>query len=168
MTVLWQAYRRVVETLYRLRHRVHAAVIQYIAAGGEAPMPPPRPSPHPPNAHEPVSHAQLNDRLSHYVTESELNRRLAHIERHIRALEQVQTIQGEKIVASQADIDALTAALAQEDSDLNTAVTAIQAEIVALQQANPALDLTALSAQVDATAAAVAAAAALVPAPPAG
>lgn len=68
---------------------------------------------------------------------------LANIERHIRAIEQTQTILGEKIMATQADIDALTA-------QLNADVEAINAEIAALQAANPALDLSGLQAAVDA------------------
>jgi len=100
---------------------------------------------------------------SRYVTHVEFDRRLNDLWSYVLGQTGIITQLGEKLMATQADIDALTAALAQEDSDLNTAVTGIQAEIVALQNANPALDLTALSAQVDATAAAVAAAAALVP-----
>jgi peptidoglycan hydrolase CwlO-like protein len=86
------------------------------------------------------------------------------------------------IMATQAEIDAVTAALVQEDSDLNTAVanltaadTAIENQIAALQQANPALDLSGLQAELTksqaasaAVASAVAATAAIVPAPPAG
>lgn len=98
------------------------------------------------------------DDFAHYT-----NLLWAHIEAQDKKIKRLEVM----AMASQADVDALTAALAQEDSDLNTAVTGIQAEIAALQAANPALDLTALSAQVDATAVAVAAAAALVPAPPA-
>lgn len=81
------------------------------------------------------------------------------------------------IMATQSDIDAVTAALVQEDSDLNAAVasltaadTAIAAEIAALQAANPALDLSGLQAELAssqaasaAVAAAVSATAALVP-----
>lgn len=98
-----------------------------------------------------------------YVTHAELNRLLSNIDGQIMAIEETVTKIGERQVSTQADVDALTAALAQEDSDLNTAVAGIQAEIAALQSANPALDLSALSAQVDATRAAVAAASALVP-----
>lgn len=68
---------------------------------------------------------------------------LADIERHIRAIEQTQTILGERIMATQADIDALTAQLTAD-------VDAINAEIAALQAANPALDLSGLQAAVDA------------------
>jgi hypothetical protein len=98
-----------------------------------------------------------------YVTRVEFDRRLSDLWSYVLGQTGQITRLGEGLMAQQEDIDALTAALAQEDSDLNTAVTGIQAEIAALQNANPALDLTALTAQVDATAAAVAAAAALVP-----
>ena len=114
-----------------------------------SPRPEPPPQPQPPQGR--------------YVTHVEFDRRLNDLWSYVLGQTGQLTQLGERLMASQADIDALTAALAQEDSDLNTAVTGIQAEIVALQNANPALDLTALSAQVDATAAAVAAAAALVP-----
>lgn len=53
-----------------------------------------------------------------------------------------------KLMATQADVDALTARLAALDTRTTTAVAAIQAEIAALQAANPALDLTALTAAV--------------------
>ena len=166
MTVLWQAYRRAVEALYRLRHRVHDAVIQYIAAGGEVPMPPPRPSPHPPNAHEPVSHAQLNDRLGHYVTHGDIDHRLHSIDRHLIAVEEIVTQLGETIVSSAQDvINAVAAELQQEESDLNAAVAAIQAWIAA-QPAS--VDVSALQPLADQLKASVAATAALVPAPPAG
>lgn len=78
---------------------------------------------------------------------------------------------------AQSDIDALTAALSDTNAQLGTAVndlagdvTNIQAEIAALQAAQPQLDLSGLTAAVaaaqstaDAVAAGVAAAAALVP-----
>lgn len=117
----------------------------------------------------PVSHAELSDRLGHHVTKGDLDRRLHSIDRRIRAVEKKQTTQGETMAASQADIDALAAALHQEDSDLNTAVTGIQAEIDALKQANPSLDVTALQSEVTSMGTAVSSAAALVPPPaPAG
>ena len=97
----------------------------------------------------------------------------------VRAQKVTTTKLGAKILSTQADVDALTAALQAEDSELNaavgglqTSVTAIQAEIAALKAANPALDLTALTAEVgnsksqaDAVAAAVATVAAIVPPP---
>jgi len=52
----------------------------------------------------------------------------------------------ETLVAAQSDIDAITA-------ELGTALANIQAEIAALQAANPALDLSALQAAADALAA---------------
>jgi hypothetical protein len=51
-------------------------------------------------------------------------------------------------MATQADVDALTARLAALDTRTQAAVVAIQAEITNLQTANPVLDLTALSAAV--------------------
>jgi hypothetical protein len=48
-------------------------------------------------------------------------------------------------MATQADVDALTARLQAVDTRNQAAVVAIQAEIVALQAANPELDLTALT-----------------------
>ena len=47
--------------------------------------------------------------------------------------------------STQAQVDALTAAVSAVNTDLGNAVTNIQAEIAALQQANPALDLTGLT-----------------------
>jgi hypothetical protein len=68
-----------------------------------------------------------------------------------------------KVAASQQDIDNLTQELQDETSALNTAVTGIQAEIVALQNANPGVDVTALQAAADALKSSVDSAAALVP-----
>lgn len=99
------------------------------------------------------------------VTQGELVAALTQVWAYLLAQEEIINKIGERQVATQSDVDALTAALAQEDSDLNAAVSGIQAEIDSLKAANPSLDLSALSAQVDATKAAVAAAAALVPAP---
>lgn len=48
-------------------------------------------------------------------------------------------------MATQADVDALSARLAALDTRDKNAVTAIQAEITALQTANPNLDLTGLT-----------------------
>lgn len=104
------------------------------------------------------------------VTRAELNRRLAGIESHLSALEVIQTQIGERQVALQDDINAVAAALADENSQLNTAVAGIQAELADLEQqiANgQQVDLSGLQAQVDAMKSAVDAAAALVPAPPA-
>lgn len=97
------------------------------------------------------------------VTFGDFNRRITNIERRIRVLEATEHTQGEQIVSTQADVDALTAALTADDSQLNAAVVAIQAEIAALQNANPALDLSGLTSAVAATADAVTAVAALVP-----
>lgn len=101
-----------------------------------------------------------------FVTHSELDRRLRELWDYVLGQAKLINKLGEQAVVAQSDIDALTAEVTQEDSDLNSAVTAIQAEIVALQQANPALDLSGLQSEVDAVKTAVAAAAALVPAPP--
>lgn len=51
-------------------------------------------------------------------------------------------------LASQADVDALTARLAALDTRTSAAVTAIKAEITALQNANPNLNLAGLTAAV--------------------
>lgn len=71
-------------------------------------------------------------------------------------------------VATQADVDAVAAALHQEDSDLNSAVSAIQAKLADLEQqvANgQPVDLSGLQAEVANLGSAVSSAAALVPAP---
>jgi hypothetical protein len=119
-----------------------------------------RPNPPPPPSEPgwyPVTTAEFEYRMNR------VDATLADIDSHLVAVEETITQLGEAQMSTQADVDALTAALSDDDAELNTAVTGIQAEIAALQSANPALDLTALSAQVDATKAAVDAAAALVP-----
>lgn len=105
--------------------------------------------------------------------------------RRLQVVEINQQRMQREISVAQSDIDALTTALSDTNAELGTAVTnlsgdvtAIQAEIAALEAANPQLDLTAITAAVaaaqstaDAVAAAVASAAALVPpavTPPAG
>jgi prefoldin subunit 5 len=102
---------------------------------------------------------------------------LPDIDRRVRAIEQLLVEIG-ATMATQADIDALTALLQAEDSQLNTAVgnlttavTGIAAEIAALQQQNPQLDLSGLQTELTNSQAAaaqiqtaVASAAALVPA----
>lgn len=85
------------------------------------------------------------------------------LERRIRGLEIFVAKLGVKVAASQQDIDNLTQELQDETSALNTAVVGIQAEIVALQNANPGVDVTALQAAADALKASVDSAAALVP-----
>jgi cell division protein FtsB len=65
------------------------------------------------------------------------------------------------MAASQADIDAVTAELQDENSTLNTAVAAIQQEITNLQ--NQGVDVTALQQTVADLGTAVSSAAALVP-----
>jgi len=55
----------------------------------------------------------------------------------------------------QADLDALTAQLGTMNANLTAAVAAIQAEIAALQAANPGVDTTALDAAVAALSAEV-------------
>jgi hypothetical protein len=47
-------------------------------------------------------------------------------------------------LATQDDVNALTAAIEQVETDLQTAATNIQSELDALASANPTLDLTAL------------------------
>ena len=81
------------------------------------------PMPESPDAHrrhEPVSHAELNDRLSHYVTHGDVDRRLQNIERHLLAVEEIVTQIGENSVSTQQDVDALTQAV----SDLTNKITA--------------------------------------------
>jgi uncharacterized protein YjlB len=82
-------------------------------------------------------------------------RALQGIYRRITALEVMAGIEGAMIVATQADVDALTAAVGDlesqvtaDETELGTAVAGIQAEIDALKNANPALDLTGLQAKV--------------------
>lgn len=70
----------------------------------------------------------------------------------------------EDTVATQADIDALTAAVTADDSALLGAVTGIAAEIAALQSANPDLDLSGLQGKVTDLSSAVTSVQALVPA----
>lgn len=80
---------------------------------------------------------------------------LKGIYRRITALEVMAGIEGAMIVATQADVDALTTAVGDletqvtgDEAQLVTAVTGIQDEIAALQNANPALDLSGLQAKV--------------------
>lgn len=89
--------------------------------------------------------------------------------RYVLQQTQLITSLGEKIMASQADVDAIAAALHQEDSDLNAAVSSISAKIADLQAqidaGQPVVDLSGLQAEVDGLRGAVDSAAALVPAP---
>jgi hypothetical protein len=71
------------------------------------------------------------------------------------------------LMATQADVDALTTAVDQIATDLTAAQSKLQAEINALAAANPGLDLTALQAAVAPVDAAVQALGALAPSPPA-
>lgn len=139
-----------------------------------------RPTPH---AHEPVSHAQLNDRLGHYVTEAELKRRLQKLWDYVLGQTDQITLIGEQLVSDQDQLNALAQALndlaakeASDDSALNAAAAALQAEITALQNqpAGTPLDFTGVNtalASVQSAAATnasdIAAVAAMVPAPPA-
>jgi hypothetical protein len=61
-------------------------------------------------------------------------------------LEKVNTL------ATQAELDAQTARLVQFETDLNTALTAIQAELTAVINNNPGVDLAGLTTAVDALA----------------
>jgi hypothetical protein len=82
------------------------------------------------------------------VTHGELKRRLQKLWDFVLEQEEQITSLGEKLSVTQADLDALATAVAND-------VTAIQAEIAALQAANPNLDLSGLQAAVaslDATA----------------
>lgn len=90
------------------------------------PPPGPHPGPRPP---------------SRYVTHVEFDRRLNDLWSYVLGQTGIVTQLGEKLMATQADIDALAAKVSAD-------VTAINAEIAALQAANPALDLTGLQAAV--------------------
>lgn len=70
-------------------------------------------------------------------------------------------------MATQADVDALTTAIDTVATDVATAQTVLQAEIDALAQANPSLDLSALQTAVAPLDAAVQQLGALKPIPPA-
>ncbi len=69
-----------------------------------------------------------------YVTHEQLEERLEEIYERIEHM------------ATQADVDALTAELDSVSSDIQTASASIQAEINALAQANPGLDISKLQA----------------------
>lgn len=69
-------------------------------------------------------------------------------------------------MSTQAQVDALTAAVAQVSADLATASETLQAEIDNLANANPAIDLSALTAAVEPLDAAVNALDSLAPTPP--
>jgi hypothetical protein len=93
---------------------------------------------------QPVTNAQLRDLIV------SLKAQLHDVNHEIRhEISAFKTEMRERLMATQADVDALT----QKVSDLGTAlasdVTAITDEIAALQSANPSLDLSALSSAVD-------------------
>lgn len=69
------------------------------------------------------------------------------------------------IMATQAEIDAVTSGLADLKSKLDADDSAIQQEIASLQAANPSLDLSGLQSAVSDLSASVDATTALVPAP---
>lgn len=71
------------------------------------------------------------------------------------------------LMATQADVDAITAEVGQIAADLDADTTKLQTEIDALAAANPSLDLTALQAAVTPLDAKALALGALVPTPPA-
>ncbi len=71
----------------------------------------------------------------------------------------------ENAMATQADIDTLTAKLGELKDHLTSADAGIQAEIDALKAANPAVDVSSLQTAVDALSQQVDATSALVPAP---
>lgn len=73
----------------------------------------------------------------------------------------------DRFMATQADLDAAVADIEAKVGALGTAADAIKAEIAALQQANPALDLSGLTKAVSDLDAAAATVAAIPPAPPA-
>lgn len=82
------------------------------------------------------------------VSQAELQGALQGLWEYILGMEEVLTRMGEKMANTQADVDALTKSVSDD-------VAKIQAEIAALQSANPALDLSGLQnavASLDATA----------------
>lgn len=82
------------------------------------------------------------------VTHGELRRRLQELWDYVLEQSNQITILGEKLSVTQADLDALATSISAD-------VSAIQAEIAALEAANPNLDLSGLQAAVaslDATA----------------
>lgn len=91
-------------------------------------------------------------------------RALAHIIDQNDALASLIIDLGVKIMALQDDVNADAAAIEAAVATLGTAVTAIEAEIAALQAANPAVDLSPLQTAVADLAPAVAAVAAVAPA----
>lgn len=90
-----------------------------------------------------------------YVTRREFSEAIQEINERIR------------LMATQADVDAITAAVGQVATDLETARAKLQAEIDTLAAANPAVDVTALQAAVAPLDASVQALGALTPTPPA-
>jgi hypothetical protein len=93
-----------------------------------------------------------------------VDKALSSIDRHVRAVEKIATQLGETIVSSAQDvINAVAAELQQEDSDLNSAVTAIQ-NWIASQPAS--VDVSALQPLADQLAQSVQNVANLVPATP--
>ncbi|MCW2767555.1 MAG: hypothetical protein JWO11_3514 [Nocardioides sp.] len=82
------------------------------------------------------------------VTHGELRHRLQELWDYVLEQSNTVSILGEKLSVTQADLDALATSIAAD-------VSAIQAEIAALEAANPNLDLSGLQAAVaslDATA----------------
>lgn len=93
-----------------------------------------------------------------YVTQHELEAALENLWVYVLQLNGQVTILGEKQMAVQADVDALTAQvttldgqvnsldaqLKAQDASVQASITAITAEITALQNANPSLDLSGL------------------------
>lgn len=73
----------------------------------------------------------------------------------------------DRLMATQAEIDAMVADIEAKVGALGTAADAIKAEIAALQNANPALDLSGLTKAVADLDTAAADVAAIPPAPPA-
>jgi hypothetical protein len=94
-------------------------------------------------------------RRSRYVTTAQLAAALAPLNQRIN------------LMATQADVDAITTQVTQVATDLATAKTDLQAEIDKLAKQNPAIDLTALQGAVAPLDAAVVALETLAPTPPA-
>ena|ERR1700761_1943016 len=107
---------------------------------------------------QPVTNAQLRDLIV------ELAQRVSEIHYEIRSL---RTEMRHSFMATQQDIDALTAQVTDLGASLSSDVTAIQDEITALQSANPGVDVSALQAAVQSLSGNVDAVTALAPAAPA-
>ena len=94
--------------------------------------------------------------------EEEWERRARRYDQVLAELRNIKEI----VMATQEQVDALTASIAQVSQDLASSSAAIQAELDALKSANPSLDLSALEAAVAPLDDAVKAVGALTPSQP--